>query len=218
MRKITEVLRLKAAGISIRDIALSVGAGRTTIFEYLARAEAAGLAWPLPEGLDEAALEAKLFPPPCGELAARRPVPEWREVHRELKRGRHVTLRLLWLEWREDHPEGWGYSQFCLHYQRWLAAQDVVMRLTYAAGRAHVRRLRRRQGRLRRPRHRRGRARPRCSWPCSGPAACSTPRRPGARTSPLGGRPCPRLGVLWRRGRGHRARQPAGRGDQGVLV
>ncbi len=134
MRKITEVLRLKAAGISIRDIAASVGAGRTTIFEYLARAEAAGLGWPLPEGLDEAALEAKLFPPPCGELAARRPVPEWREVHRELKRGRHVTLRLLWLEWREDHPEGWGYSQFCLHYQRWLAGQDVVMRLTYAAG------------------------------------------------------------------------------------
>lgn len=77
MRKITEVLRLKAAGISIRDIATSVGAGRTTVFEHLARAEAAGPAWPLPEGLDEAALEAKLFPPPCGELAARRPVPEW---------------------------------------------------------------------------------------------------------------------------------------------
>jgi transposase len=134
MRKIAEVLRLKAAGISIRDIAASVGAGRTTIFEYLARAEAAGLAWPLPEGLDEAALEAKLFPPPCDEPASRRPAPEWPEVHRELKRGRHVTLRLLWLEWREDHPEGWGYSQFCLHYQRWLAAQDVVMRLTYAAG------------------------------------------------------------------------------------
>ncbi len=93
MRKITEVLRLKAAGISIRDIALSVGVGRTTVFEYLARAEAAGLAWPLPESLDEAALEAKLFPPPCGELAARRRVPEWGEVHRELKRGRHVTLR-----------------------------------------------------------------------------------------------------------------------------
>lgn len=43
MRKITEVLRLKAAGISIRDIAASVGTGRTTVFEYLARAEAAGL-------------------------------------------------------------------------------------------------------------------------------------------------------------------------------
>ena len=28
------------------------------------------------------------------------------------------------------YPEGWGYTQFCAHYQRWLGAQDVVMRLT----------------------------------------------------------------------------------------
>ena len=134
MRKISEVLRLKAAGMNIRDIAQSIGASKTTVYEYLARAEAAGIGWPLPEGLDEEALAARLFPPPSGELAARRPVPEWRQVHRELKRGRHVTLRLLWLEWREANPEGWGYSQFCAHYQRWLGAQNVVMRLTYPAG------------------------------------------------------------------------------------
>jgi transposase len=134
MRKISEVLRLKAAGMNMRDIAQSVGAGKTTVYEYLARAEAAGVAWPLPEDLDEEELAARLFPPPNGELAARRPVPEWRQVHRELKRGRHVTLRLLWLEWREANPEGWGYSQFCAHYQRWLGAQNVVMRLTWGAG------------------------------------------------------------------------------------
>jgi transposase len=134
MRKITEVLRLKAAGMSSRDIARSIGAGKTTVYEYLARAEAAGIGWPLPEDMDEEALEARLFPPPCAELAARRPVPDWRQVHRELKRRRHVTLRLLWLEWREAEPDGWGYTQFCEHYQRWLGAQDVVMRLTYAAG------------------------------------------------------------------------------------
>ncbi len=133
MRKITEILRLRAAGMNSRDIAASVGAGKTTVYEYLARAEAAGIGWPLPEGMDEEALDAKLFPPPCGELAARRPVPDWRAVHRELKR-QHVTLRLLWLEWRADNPEGWGYTQFCAHYQRWLGAQDVVMRLTYPAG------------------------------------------------------------------------------------
>jgi len=45
-----------------------------------------------------------------------------------------MTLRLLWLEWREQHPEAWGYSQFCEHYRRWLATKDVVMRLSYAAG------------------------------------------------------------------------------------
>ena len=134
MRKTTEILRLKAAGMSIRDIAAAVGAGHTTVYEHLARAQAAGVGWPLPEDIDEERLDALLFPPPSAALFARRPVPDWREVHRQLKRGRHVTLRLLWLEWREDHPEGWGYSQFCLRYQAWLAGQDVVMRLTYAAG------------------------------------------------------------------------------------
>jgi transposase len=134
MRKIGEILRLKAAGLNIRDIARSTGAGRTTVYEYLARAEAAGLSWPLPADMDEATLETKLFPPPSLESAAARPVPDWREVNRELKRHRHVTLRLLWLEWKRAHPEGWGYSQFCAHYQRWLGAQDLVMRLEYAAG------------------------------------------------------------------------------------
>ena len=134
MRKIGEVLRLKAAGLHIRDIAISTGIGKTTVYEYLARADAAGIGWPLPAEWDEAAVEAKLFPPQSATLFASRPVPEWREVHRELKRGRHVTLRLLWLEWREGHADGWGYSQFCMRYHEWLGRQDVVMRLEYAAG------------------------------------------------------------------------------------
>jgi transposase len=117
-----------------REIAASVAVSRSTVHEYLARAEAAGVGWPLPSDMDQDALEGLLFPAPSGELAASRPVPEWREVHRELRRRRHVTLRLLWLEWRETNPEGWGYSQFCWRYQRWLDGQDVVMRLSYRAG------------------------------------------------------------------------------------
>lgn len=134
MRKIGEVLRLRAAGLNITEIARSTGIGRTTVYEYVARADAAGLSWPLPPELDPAAVETKLFPPPTATLAENRPVPDWRAVHRELKRGRHVTMRLLWLEWREGEPDGWGYSQFCQRYHDWLGQQDVVMRLEYAAG------------------------------------------------------------------------------------
>jgi transposase len=134
MRKISEILRLSAAGMSNREIAAATGAGKSTVGEYLARAEAAGIGWPLAEGVDDEAIEAKLFPPPSAELAARRPLPDWRQVHRELRRGHHVTLRLLWLEWKTSNPEGWGYSQFCSHYQGWLGSQDVVMRLSYGAG------------------------------------------------------------------------------------
>ena len=106
MKKISEVLRLRAQGLSIREIAQSVGAGRTTVGEYLRRAEAAGLAWPLPEGVGEEELDARLFPPAVAGSGALRPVPNWREVHRELKARKGVTRRLLWLEWREAHPDG----------------------------------------------------------------------------------------------------------------
>lgn len=136
MRKTTEVLRLHAEGFSQRQIAASTGAGKTTVAEYLARAERAGISWPLPEGMDATALDAALFPAVAAELANRgRPVPDWRAVHRELKDPRHhVTLRLLWVEWKADHPDGWNYSQFCYHYRAWLGTQDVVMRLSYPGG------------------------------------------------------------------------------------
>lgn len=133
MRKIAEVLRLRAAGVSARDIAQSVGAARSTIAEYCKRADAAGIVWPLPEGLDDEGLDALLFP--TVEATSARPIPDWSEVRKELRsRRHHVTLRLLWLEWRVTHPDGWGYTQYCEHYRRWLATKDVVMRLSYKAG------------------------------------------------------------------------------------
>jgi transposase len=133
VRKTTEVLRLRAGGMSARQIARSVGVARITVAEYTRRADAAGVSWPLPEGMDDDTLDALLFPK--AEPGTERPVPDWKEVHKELRsRRHHMTLRLLWLEWREQHPDGWGYSQFCEHYRRWLSTKDVVMRLSYAAG------------------------------------------------------------------------------------
>ena len=133
MRKITEVLRLHAAGASGRDIARATGVARSTVAEYLHRAESAGLSWPLPDDLAEEGVEDLLFPE--AEQVATRPVPDWAQVRKELKsKKHHMTLRLLWLEWKAEHPEAWGYSQYCEHYRRWLATKDVVMRLLYRAG------------------------------------------------------------------------------------
>jgi transposase len=134
MRKIGEVLRLESLGLSRRRISQSVGVGKTAVGEYLRRAKAAGVSWPLPPELDEDALEAKLFPRLDEEQRQQRPMPDWLQIHRELKSRRHVTLLLLWLEYRESHPGGLGYSQFCWHYRRWLGLQDVVMRFEYRGG------------------------------------------------------------------------------------
>jgi transposase len=134
MRHIGEVLRLRAQGLSYDQISRSIGISQTSVHNYLGRAQRAGLCWPLPEELDASELEARLFTRDEDANRPGRPAPDWHAVRREHKRGKHVTLQLLWLEYKQAHPDGWGYTQFCTHYKRWLGRQDVVMRLEYAAG------------------------------------------------------------------------------------
>jgi transposase len=109
--------------------------GRSTVGEYLTRAQAAGISWPLPPECTEAELEARLFPlPPPSNVA--RPLPDWGEVQREMKSRRRtgVTLQLLWVEYKERCPDGLQYSQFCEHYRRWRGALDLVLRQEHRAG------------------------------------------------------------------------------------
>lgn len=135
MRKIKEVLRLKwDRGLSNRQIAKTCGIGRPTVADYLRRAAEAGLAWPLPSGLDEATLEHQLFPSPPSLPIHVRGVPDWSVMHQELRSKKSVTLFLLWQEYRETHPKGYQYSWFCEHYRAWRGKLDVVMRQDHRAG------------------------------------------------------------------------------------
>jgi transposase len=133
MRKIRDVLRLVLGEeLSRRQVSRSLGIPLSTVNDHVARANRAGLSWPLPEGLDDAALEKQLFPP-APPSSVPRPLPEWSRVHAELRK-KGVTLQLLWVEYREAHPDGYGYSQFASHYQAWRKTVDVVMRQVHRAG------------------------------------------------------------------------------------
>ena len=133
MRKIRDVLRLTfGERLSRRQVSASLGIPFTTICEYVDRSRQAGLSWPLPEDVDDSRLEALLFvkaAPPTVE----RPLPDWNHVHLELRRP-GVTLQLLNLEYLEQHPDGYQYSQFCERYRRWQRHLDVVMRQEHRAG------------------------------------------------------------------------------------
>lgn len=134
MRKVQEILRLKYGhGLSNRDIAKSTATSRSTVADYLLRASAAGISWPLPDGMDEEQLERLLFPSATGCILRGRPVPDWSDVHRELRR-KGVTLALLWHEYKEKTPDGYQYSWFCHQYEQWHGAIDLVMRQEHRAG------------------------------------------------------------------------------------
>jgi len=133
MRKIREILRLSATGLSVRQIAMSVGTARSTVTECLRRAAAAGIVWPLPAGTDDTLLERRLYPPAPALAIEDRPLPVWADLHRELQR-KGVTLFLLHQEYREQYPGGYQYSRFCELYRAWAGKIDRVMRQEHRAG------------------------------------------------------------------------------------
>lgn len=133
MRDIREVLRLThQAGLSERQIAASLRIAPSTVHRYLDRSKQAELTWPLPEELDDAALERVLFPPSPPSTVPRTP-PDFGWVHRELRR-KGVTLQLLHMEYKQAQPEGYQYSQFCALYQQWAGRVDLVLRHSHRAG------------------------------------------------------------------------------------
>ncbi len=98
MRQVREVVRLKVVGgVSTREIARRIGVAPSTVRETIRRLQAAGLSWPLPEELTDAALEARLFGDAGTKQGHRRQVePDWASVHRELKRGAVANVVGIW--------------------------------------------------------------------------------------------------------------------------
>ncbi len=135
MHHITEILRLRFQNnLSVREIARSCRLPPSTVNDYLKRAQGAGLSWPLPEGLEQEALLKELMSrAQASETLVSRALPDWKFIHSE-RRRKNVTLRLLWQEYRQAHPEGYGYSRFCELYHRWAQSLDPVLRQVHIPG------------------------------------------------------------------------------------
>jgi transposase len=134
MRGAREIIRLKSSCVSTHEIGRRLGLARSTVRETLKRAETAGLTWPLPEDMNDAALEAALYASRRSKRGHRRiEEPDWAGVHRELKR-KHVTLLILWDEYVAAYPGGYSYSRFCELYRAFEKTLSVTMRQTHAAG------------------------------------------------------------------------------------
>lgn len=136
MRPIKDLLRLKHQhGLSVREIARSCGLPTSTVGDYLQRAAAAGLGWPLPAELNEEQLQERMLGTPQSPVTPRssKAVPDWPRLREELRR-KGVTLQLPWREYRQAEPAGYAYSRFCELYREWVAKLDPVLRQVHGAG------------------------------------------------------------------------------------
>jgi transposase len=137
MRKIKEILRLKLdCGISEREISRSCSISRSTVADYLRRAAAAKLTWTEASALGETQVEERLFPTEHIPSSVKRPPPDCEYIYSQLRTYRkfNLTLSQLWLEYKEKHPDGYQYTQFCEHYWRWRKKLDYCMRQEHRGG------------------------------------------------------------------------------------
>jgi len=120
MRRIRQLLALHfGAGASSRTIGQELGIAPSTVREYLARAAAAGVGWPLAADVTDESLMARLFVNAGVRAGARHHAePDWAALVRELKRP-GVNLLVLWEEYRAVHPEGYAYSRYVAARLMW---------------------------------------------------------------------------------------------------
>ncbi|MDP2182173.1 MAG: IS21 family transposase, partial [Actinomycetota bacterium] len=134
MRKTKEILRLKfEGGLGNHKIGRALSVSASTVWDTVARFQATGLTWPLPPEIGEGELEARLYRRAGDPKANPAWVPDWARVQKELRR-KHVTLRLLWEEYKVLHPDGFQYRWFCERFREWRKGIDLVMRQEHALG------------------------------------------------------------------------------------
>jgi len=132
MRRIKEALHLSLdKGLNQSQVAAALNMARSTVQDYLRRADAIGLTSEVICGLAENALEKMLFK--REEQAPQRPEPDCQYLHLELRKI-GVTLQLLWEEYRKEHADGLGYTQFCERYRAFALKLTVSMRQTHKGG------------------------------------------------------------------------------------
>lgn len=134
MRSIKEIINLHVKrDVSVRQISRSLSLPRSTIADYLRRYRANGLSLKDIQDLDDESLYRILFPHRRKSIESKKETPDFAYVHQELKR-RGVTRLLLWEEYREQNPDGYGYTQFCELYKQWNKKVTVTMRQVHKAG------------------------------------------------------------------------------------
>ena len=126
MQKLQEILRLKyECGLSDRQVKNSCGVSRRTISIYWQQAQLAGIDWNQDKNLNDTDLEQRLFN--GRSVPEKTNNPDWNYIYKELKRP-HVTLQLLWQEYKESNPGGCHYSWFQEQFAQWRKKINICMR------------------------------------------------------------------------------------------
>src|SRR5690606_32814534 len=121
-------LQLIRNGTSIRRIARSTGLSRNTVRTYVRQIQQSGLTYEQALDLDDAhlALMCKQYDtfPDAPHDARVYTLKQWIQMHGNELHKPHTTRQILWEEYRQRHPDGYGYTWFCRHLNDYVGQKD----------------------------------------------------------------------------------------------
>ena len=125
LRKVRKLINGYMLGFtSSRDLGEFVGISHVSVQTFLKQLERSSYSFEELSKLDDEALSALIHPSKPGP-ECNKPMPDFEKIHNLLTQRRKtgITRTLLWQEYREDHPDGYGLTQFNEYYRRWVKHQ-----------------------------------------------------------------------------------------------
>ena len=135
MKDISKALKMRyMANISLREIAIATKLPHTTIADYCKRFDNSGYNLDVLLSFGDDKIISILFPnKKIVQKNLEKPMPDVEYIHKEIvKKG--VTFELLWYEYKDIYPDGYGLSQFKEYYYRYKKRLNPSMRQTHIPG------------------------------------------------------------------------------------
>lgn len=134
MLTVRQIIQMIRSGISKRAISEQLGISRTTVKKYLSFVKQTGLSNEEFLSLDDKTINDLLIANPPKEKAQFTELITMFPVFEKELRRVGVNRWVLWEEYKQKHPKGYSYTQFCYHYQQWSRNSDVTMHFEHKAG------------------------------------------------------------------------------------
>lgn len=135
MSKLRQLIELQASNLSVRALGRALGLSVGAVSKYVRALRDCGIDAAEAQTLSEAELERRVFGAAVPQKPPSKVAPDCARIHGELKRHRHVTLQLLWEEYRAEHGEAaYQRSAFCQVYREWERRLKRSMRQRHYAG------------------------------------------------------------------------------------
>lgn len=130
-----------SADMSLQDIAIKVGAGKTSVYDFIKAFEKCEkLSYPLPDGITNYAIYELVYghTPGVSTISFGFEKPDYANVFQEMTTRKNMTLRYLWGKYQKNcitkGLKPYQYRQFCDNYSKWCDENSQTLHIPSVSG------------------------------------------------------------------------------------